>query len=113
MDFHLEHRGLLELFITMAAEASNPEHPARAFIQQRYRDTIAEWSGHLRLARERGEIADLTDGQIGGEVKSLLAMADGLEIQWLLDLDIDLPARFNAYLDQAVHRWQQVPQGST
>jgi AcrR family transcriptional regulator len=113
MDFHLEHRGLLELFITLAAEASNPDHPAREFIQQRYRDTIAEWSAHLRLARDRGEVAGMTDMQIGGEIHSLLAMADGLELQWLLNLQIDLPGRFNAYLDQAIHRWQEAPQGSS
>lgn len=113
MDFHLDHRGLLELFITLAAEASNPDHPAREFIQQRYRDTITEWSGHLRLARDRGEVAGMTDMQIDGEIHSLLAMADGLELQWLLDLQIDLPGRFNAYLDQAIHRWQEAPQGSS
>lgn len=113
MDFHLEHRGLLELFMTLAAEASNPDHPAREFIQQRYRDTIAEWSGHLRLARDRGEVGGMTDEQIDGEIQSLLAMADGLELQWLLNLQIDLPGRFNAYLDQAIHRWQKAPQGST
>jgi hypothetical protein len=109
MDFHLDHRRLLELFITLAAEASNPDHPAREFIQQRYRDTIAEWSGHLRLARDRGEVAGMTDEQIDGEIQSLLAMADGLELQWLLNPQIELPGRFNAYLDQAIHRWQEAP----
>jgi AcrR family transcriptional regulator len=113
MDFHLEHRGLLELFITLAAEASNPDHPAREFIQQRYQDTIAEWSAHLRLARDRGEVAGMTDEQIDGEIQSLLAIADGLELQWLLNPQIELPGRFNAYLDQAIHRWQEAPQGST
>ena len=41
MDFHLKHRGLIELFLTMTAEASSPVHPARNFIQRRYTDTYA------------------------------------------------------------------------
>src|SRR3954467_525042 len=33
---HLSNRGLLELFATIAAEASSPAHPAHAFIRRRY-----------------------------------------------------------------------------
>jgi AcrR family transcriptional regulator len=112
MTFHVEHRGLLELFITMTAEASNPDHPAHDFIQQRYRDTIAEWSGHLRLARDRREVGSLSDSQIESEIQCLMAIADGLEIQWLLDPRLDLPGRFDTYLDQAIDRWQGA-QGSS
>jgi hypothetical protein len=112
MPFHVEHRGLLELFITMTAEASDPDHPAHDFIQQRYQGTIAEWSGHLRLARDRREVGGLSDSQIESEIQSLMAMADGLEIQWLLDPRLDLPGRFNTYLDQAIHRWKGA-QGSS
>jgi len=107
MPFHIEHRGLLKLFITMTAEATNPDHPAHDFIQQRYRDTIAEWSGHLRLARDRHEVGRLSDSQIEGEIQCLMAVADGLEIQWLLNPQVDLPGRFNTYLDQAIERWQR------
>src|SRR3954462_1457057 len=35
MTAHLANRGLLELFTTIAAEASNPTHPAHPFIQRR------------------------------------------------------------------------------
>src|SRR5215207_342602 len=38
MTAHLGSRGLLELFTTIAAEASNPTHPAHVFIQRRYTD---------------------------------------------------------------------------
>src|SRR3954454_15550273 len=38
---HQDHRGLLELFTTLAAEASTRSHPARAFIEQRYARNLA------------------------------------------------------------------------
>ncbi len=106
MEFHLQHRGLLELFITLAAEASNPTHPAHTFIRNRYAEVQREWSEHLRVARDRGEIAGLTERQISSEIHTLLAVADGLELQWLLRPEIDLPRLFGTYLSAAIHRWQ-------
>src|SRR3954467_6260104 len=41
MGAHLNNRGLLALFTTIAAEASSPAHPAHAFIQRRYTDNLA------------------------------------------------------------------------
>src|SRR6476469_11236131 len=60
MDAHLANRGLLELFSTIAAEATSPSHPAHEFIQQRYANNLATLATHLREAIEAGEIAPLT-----------------------------------------------------
>jgi len=43
MGAHLRHRGLLELFTTIAAEASSPAHPAHTFIKNRYAENLARW----------------------------------------------------------------------
>ena len=51
MGAHLANRGLLELFSTIAAEASSPSHPAREFIQRRYADNLATLARHLRAGR--------------------------------------------------------------
>src|SRR3954467_1182893 len=40
MTAHLSNRGLLGLFTTIAAEASNPTHPAHVFIQRRYTNNL-------------------------------------------------------------------------
>ena len=106
MTFHLEHRGLLELFLTMAAEATSPSHPARSFIRERYTQGLAHQARHLREARDAGEIGPLTDTQIEAEASLLYAVLDGLELQWLLDERIDLPGLFNQYLDSAIDRWK-------
>ena len=109
MEFHVDHRGLLELFITMAAEATNPGHPARDFIQQRYANGLRLWTGKLREAVLDGEVAALTDEQIEAEIRTLTAVLDGLELQWLLGADIDLPGLVATYIDQAIARWQAGP----
>jgi AcrR family transcriptional regulator len=105
-EFHVEHRGLLELFITMAAEATNPGHPARQFIRRRYADVLANCIGKLREAVDRGEVAPMTDEQIEAEVRILIAVLDGIELQWLLGADIDLPALVRRHLEQSIASWK-------
>lgn len=109
MDYHVDHRGTLELFLTMSAEATNPSHPAREFIQRRYADIVRNWSGKLREAVANGEVAAMTDDQIEAEVRILVAVLDGVELQWLLGADINLPALVTTHLDQAITRWKSTP----
>ena len=52
MGAHLSNRGLLELFTTIAAEATSAAHPAHAFIQRRYADNLATLATHLQQAIE-------------------------------------------------------------
>ncbi|WP_327632984.1 TetR/AcrR family transcriptional regulator [Kribbella sp. NBC_00482] len=105
MDYHVDHRGTLELFVTISAEATNPNHPAREFIQRRYADVVRNWSEKLREAVARGEVGVLTDEQIEAEIRILVAVLDGVELQWLLGADINLPALVTTYIDQAITRW--------
>ena len=104
--FHLEHRGLLELFLTMAVEASSPSHPAREFIRRRYADGLARQRRYLREARDLGEVGPMTDEQIEAEASMSYAILDGLELQWLLDARVDLVGLFDTYLDAAIIRWR-------
>lgn len=106
MRYHLDHRGLIELFLTMCTEASSPSHPAREFIQNRYLTTLAEVRAHLREAIVDGEIAAMTDHDIDREARTLFAVMDGLELQWLIDPAIDLARLFDEHLDATIKRWR-------
>src|SRR4051795_116299 len=57
MTAHLSNRGLLELFTTIAAEASSPAHPAHDFIEHRYTTNLATLAGHLQQAVDDGDVA--------------------------------------------------------
>src|SRR6476620_1160705 len=69
MAANIGNRGLLELFTTMAAEASSSAHPAHAFIQRRYTDNLATLAGHLRQAVDAGDVAALSSDEIDIEVR--------------------------------------------
>lgn len=106
MASHQENRGLLELFTTMAAEASSPAHPAHAFIVHRYTTNLATLAGHLREAIEAGDIAPLTSVQIEHEVRLVTAMLDGIGLQWLLDPSTDVVASVSTSVDRAIAAWR-------
>lgn len=90
MDGHRANRGLLELFTTLAAEASDPHHPAHDFVAQRYASNVTTLAGHLRQAVDAGEVAPMTEAQIETEVRLIIAVLDGVGLQWLLDSEISL-----------------------
>jgi AcrR family transcriptional regulator len=77
MGGHLANRGLLELFTTMAAEASRPDHLANAFIQRRYTHNLVTLATHLQQAVDAGDLAHLTPAEIDIEVRLATAVLDG------------------------------------
>ncbi len=100
------NRGLLELFTTIAAEASSPSHPAHDFIQRRYARNLATLAGHLREAVDAGDVAPMTDAQIRIEVRLITAVLDGIGLQWLLDPSTDVEAAVTTYVDRAAAAWR-------
>jgi AcrR family transcriptional regulator len=106
MSAHLSNRGLLELFTTIAAEASSPTHPAHAFIQRRYRDNLATLAAHLQQAVDAGDVAPLTPAEIQREVRLITAVLDGIGLQWLLDASTEVTASVETYINRTVQAWQ-------
>ncbi|MFF1385308.1 TetR/AcrR family transcriptional regulator [Arthrobacter sp. NPDC058288] len=105
MSAHQDNRGLLELFTTIAAEASNTAHPGHAFITQRYIANLGTLSAHLQEAVEAGDIAPLSPAQIEVEVRLLTAMMDGIGLQWLLNPETDIRASVSTYVERAIAAW--------
>jgi AcrR family transcriptional regulator len=107
MGRNLEQRGLLELFTTIAAEASDPAHPAHAYVQHRYTANLATLGTHLQHAVEAGDIAPLNPAEIDVEVRLITAVLDGMGLQWLLDPSVDVVAGVSTYITRTIARWQQ------
>ncbi|MGN5636494.1 TetR/AcrR family transcriptional regulator [Streptomyces sp. AC154] len=75
--------GLVELFVSMSAAASDPEHPAHAHFADRYptlRERVAEY---LQQRMDEGEMR--TDIPPERLAVLLIAVADGIQLQWLID----------------------------
>jgi AcrR family transcriptional regulator len=104
---HTKEPGLIELLLTVATEASDPQHPARAWAVQRYDHTIKIGIGYLREAREIGEIGAMSDEQIELEARGVFALMDGMQLQWLLNPSLPVSQMFKALLDPILQRWER------
>jgi AcrR family transcriptional regulator len=103
--FNRENRGLIELFLTLAAESTNENHPAHVLIRERYDRIVTSALSHLRTASEHGETIPMTEEQMHHEVRALFATMDGIQLQWLVDPTVDSIAIFTHTLDTTLRRW--------
>ena len=106
MRYHLAHRGYLELFLRLSAEASNPAHPAATFIRERNRRTLELFISNLNEAIAAGDIAAMSNDEVEQECRLLISVMDGLELQWLLDPNVELVALFERHQEQMLARWR-------
>lgn len=97
---HSRRRPYIELFLTMAVEACDPTHPAHHFIRARAERVRAVLLTELRDAVSAGELVLHDEHQLERSVRELIAMMNGLEMQWLLDPTTDLSGIFEEYLER-------------
>ena len=105
MRYHVEHPGLIELFLTICAEASNPDHPAHDWTRHRYERTVSSGDEELRLAGVNGDSRLFAANRRTSEIRRLFALMDGLELQWIARPELDLVGTFAAALTRILHRW--------
>lgn len=88
--------GLVQLYARLSSEATEPEHPARAYFEERYRGLRGMTADTIRDGQAAGTIRDDVDADQAASL--LLAAADGLQTQWLMDPSIDMAAHVEAFL---------------
>lgn len=80
--------GLVELFVSLAASAGEPGHPAGEFFPRRYEELRAMLTRRVQDAVDEGQLAsDLPAERLA---VLLLAVADGIQLQWLSDRSLDM-----------------------
>ncbi|MGV8966325.1 MAG: TetR/AcrR family transcriptional regulator [Cellulomonas sp.] len=75
--------GIVELFAALSTEAIAPDHPAHAYFVRRYELIRASLTDSLEVTGEQGLLRDGVDPELAAVV--IVAVMDGLQIQWLLD----------------------------
>ncbi|QZN85295.1 TetR/AcrR family transcriptional regulator [Cellulomonas sp. C5510] len=76
-------RPIVELYAVLSAEATSADHPAHDYFQDRYRRTLAAVQVAYERAREGGALR--ADVDPATAARQLVALMDGLQVQWLLD----------------------------
>lgn len=75
--------GIVQVYSVLSNESVTDDHPARGFFEERYTKLRSEVSAAFRVLCAQQGVTD-TDA-IGKAAASILAVMDGLQLQWLLD----------------------------
>ena len=93
--------GMVQLFTSMAAAAtSDPSHPAHAWFAERYVRFRANLTESLRLRQLTGEVPE--DVDVAKLAAVMMAVSDGMQLQWMLDPATDMAAHVRLVWDLAL-----------
>jgi AcrR family transcriptional regulator len=91
--------GIVRLFTILAAESVDEDHPAHAWFFDRYTERRRQVAAALAAEQRDGRVDPALDAE--AIASQILAMFDGLQIQWLLDpKTIDMVAVFEDFLER-------------
>ena len=85
-----DHPGLAKLCVTLSAAATDPESPVHGHFAERYRGLAAEATQEFEEGQRAGEIR--ADEPADHLARAVLAVMDGLQIQWMHDPTLDIAA---------------------
>ena len=80
--------GVVELFTILSAEATAVDHPAHEYFQRRYAYVIEVTTRFFQMLREEGRLRP--DIEPDAAARALIALSDGLQVQWLLNKEWDM-----------------------
>lgn len=97
-----QRAGIVQAFAVLSAESVTDGHPGRTYFEARYRTLRGDVDHAFRVVcRERGIDVPAT---VDAASASILAVMDGLQVQWLLDpAAVDL-GRSTAFAIEAIVR---------
>ena len=88
---------LVELHVIVSAEGTSEEHPLRDYFVRRYASVVDLTRRAFERAATEGQVQPGVD--CASAARTLVALMDGLQIQWLLDPDhVDMAADLRRYL---------------
>lgn len=99
------HRlGLVQSYAVLSAESTTENHPAQASFRERFSALRAQIADALILCCPSEDRPD--DEEIDRAASCIVAVMDGLQVQWLLDPEqIDMPAAVSLVIDALLTRW--------
>lgn len=80
-EHNVRHPGIVDLYVRLAAEAVGPDHPAHGYFERHYRQARDLTVRSFRVLAERGELRPGVDPDLAA--LGLIALMDGLQVQWL------------------------------
>jgi AcrR family transcriptional regulator len=86
--YNMDNKGIVELFCILSAEATDTSHPAHEYFKNRYQHVLELTTGYFQTLKAEEKLEPHIDPV--SSAKSLIAISDGLQVQWLLDPSWDM-----------------------
>ena len=87
---------MVRLFTKLAAEATSPGNHAHDYFAERYARLREKTAEQVRRSQDDGGIRADLDAEVVAQV--LLAVMDGLQVQWLYEQDVDMASAMDVLL---------------
>ncbi len=84
---NVDRRGIVQGYTVLTGESVTENHPARAWVTDRF--TVLR--GEIRDALLAVGAGAVPDDLADCAASAIIGVMDGLQVQWLLDEDVDLP----------------------
>ncbi|MEW2399484.1 TetR/AcrR family transcriptional regulator [Streptomyces sp. NPDC046862] len=98
VELNARQAGLVQLYTVLSGESVSADHPAQPYFTARYAELRERVSGYLRVARDEGQIR--ADVDLVQAATVIIAVVDGLQVQWLLSpKSVDMAEAFSRFLD--------------
>ncbi|MFC0675905.1 TetR/AcrR family transcriptional regulator [Brachybacterium hainanense] len=107
---NMGRRQMVLLYVAITGEATTPEHPAHAWMLVHFRDTLAMLRDSLERDIARGIVRP--DAPVERISREMIALMDGLQLQWLLDADLDMSELLAEHLAGLRSRWGLPAEGA-
>jgi len=82
----------VRLFSVLVAESTAIEHPGHEYMRRRYDKLRQRLVGALAAGIEKGELRP--DVQLEDLASALIAVMDGIQLQWIYDRDVDMRSAY-------------------
>lgn len=89
LEHNLRSPELVRTWAVLSAAAASPDHPAHGYFTERYEQVRNALAAELRRVRDERERTGLDPET---EAMLVLAVLDGLQLQWLLNPQLDIVA---------------------
>jgi AcrR family transcriptional regulator len=98
VELNAQRRGIVELYAVVSAEATSSEHPAHGFFVARYEGSVATVTAAYADIGLRGGLRPGV--RPDDAARQLIALMDGLQVQWLLSgCRIDMAAVLRRHIE--------------
>ena len=103
-EYGAERAGVIKTYTVLSAESVTGNHPAQEFFRDRFSGLRSRVASDLGIAVG----VDPDDPRVVTAASAIVAVTDGLQVQWLLDpVHVDMPTTVKLVIDAIVDNLRQ------